>query len=79
MHGDKDIGWGAPKRIQQLKNKDDNRYHNKNKLCKFHKGEHQFTEMEVEYFFNKPWLNQWKCKCGKKGKREYIDKPSWLN
>jgi hypothetical protein len=80
MHGDKIINWGTPKQIQDLK-KNQSRTHfkqGKNKICRFTKAEHKFTELEVEYLFNRPWLNQWRCKCGKKGPIEYIDKPKWL-
>lgn len=77
MHGNKLINYGTPKKLQ--KSKDDTRWHNKNNQCRIYKGKHQFTELEIEYLFQRPWVKQWRCKCGKKGPHEYIDKPSWLN
>lgn len=77
MHGDKIVDWGTPKSLQ--KSKEDNRYHNKNKQCKVYKGEHQFTEKTIENnYWGKPWMIQWRCKCGKKGKYEWIEKPKWM-
>lgn len=82
MHGKKDINWGTPKKLQSELSRQ-HRNHNRNKkkkknYCVIHKGAHVFDIKEIEYFFNKPWAYQWRCKCGKKGKKEYIDPPEWL-
>jgi hypothetical protein len=78
MHGDKLIHYGTPRAIQQLHQREDTRWHNKNKLCTKTKGEHVYDQVETEFLFNRPWKKQWRCKCGKKGKYEFIDKPAWL-
>lgn len=75
MHGDGEINWGTPKRIQQQKSKDDPRWHsNKPKVCFVTKGEHVYDQVEVEFLFNIPFKKQWRCKCGKKGKYELVEK-----
>lgn len=82
MRGNKVINYSTPKSIQATKRQ--HRNHNRNKkkkdknYCVIHKGAHVFDIKETEYFFNKPWAYQWRCKCGKKGKKEYIDPPEWL-
>lgn len=78
MHGNTQTDWGTPKHIQQLKSHDDTRWHNKNKLCPKTKGEHVFDQIDTEFLFNRPWIKRWRCKCGKKGKYEFINKPAWL-
>ena len=79
VHGDKSINYSTPRQIQTLKKREDTRWHSKkNKVCTATKGEHLFDQVETEMLFNRPWAKQYRCKCGKKGKREYIDPPEWL-
>lgn len=80
MHGNTQTDWGTPKQIQQLKSREDNRWHSKKNrnICRLTGKEHSFDIVEDDDLFGKPWAKQWRCKCGKKGKREYINPPKWL-
>lgn len=79
VHGTNQISYSTPKQIKASKQKEDTRWHsNKKKVCTATKGEHNYSIKEEEYLFNKLWAYQWRCKCGKKGKKEYVDKPNWL-
>lgn len=70
------ITYSTPKQL--LPNKEDTRWHNKNKMCKYWKGDHKFDIETIEYLGigskKIPFLQQWRCLCGKKGNYNIIDK-----